>query len=308
MTRQAKEWDRVESAAQRFGLGGIRSVRAVNPGSDKAVLHLTTARGEFGAHVFESESDAVRAEAALRAQHLLAACGAPCATPRRSPSGFLCPADGASVAVIPWVPGTRLSPVASAAAQPIARTLARIHLVSTEDAPDLPLAPFPDTRGLLDKIRRAARDNDNRRGRTDAERVERALLECPQPMPGEAGLLHGDLHSRNVIQDDSERFVAIDWFNVRHGPFVSDLGTSLLWLSRAQEFSMSAVDRFFEAYRELRTIDAELRTEALAAGYRKSLEFYAWRVLNSIRGKTHRRCVDSARRSVDSMRRLWEER
>jgi len=130
------------------------------------------------------------------------------------------------------------------------------------------------------------------------------MQDCIPTKHGQIGLLHGDLHHRNVIESPGQQLVAIDWINMRHGPLVDDLGTAILWVSRADRFSMESVERLFVAYGEIFPLDPERRDEALASGYRKSLEFYAWQLLESYRGQTTQSRLESARQSVEAMRLL----
>lgn len=118
--------------------------------------------------------------------------------------------------------------------------------------------------------------------RSEIERLYERLRLLPDG-PEHAGLIHGDLHSDNVLWD-GQRLRAIDFDDSLIGPWGMDLGTSLYYCRRLQPggssrspaeqraFALDCAERLVRGYRRVRPLDGVAR--------RHLADFVRWRQID----------------------------
>ncbi len=123
----------------------------------------------------------------------------------------------------------------------MARTLASIHAVPTEDLPDLPLRmdPRPEVFAFLTPDRQALAD---------------WLTACPDTACHQPPrLLHGDFWPGNLLWVDDALNAVLDWEDAAVGDPLSDIACTMLELTYL--FGTAAAAAFAEAYRQHAPLD-----------------------------------------------------
>ena len=138
--------------------------------------------------------------------------------------------------IVPWLPGEAadLAPPHAHQARPLAEFLKALHIPAPADAPVNEFRGVP----LIDRADSVRQRLERLRDCTDAvtplhrQLWHAALLAptCDQPR-----LIHGDLHSRNVIVHEGIIRGIIDWGDLTSGDAATDLASVWMILSSRQD-------------------------------------------------------------------------
>ncbi|ANM12198.1 MULTISPECIES: phosphotransferase [unclassified Rhizobium] len=114
--------------ATAYRLGSLTSVIGIADGDAETTYLFRSARGEFIVTLFESEADPFDLEGAFRTMETLSGAGIPCpATFRTDAGAATITVSDKLVAVVGFVPGSRLSEVTPGKCHALGSCVARIH-------------------------------------------------------------------------------------------------------------------------------------------------------------------------------------
>ncbi len=280
------------AVAAAFGLGSVRSWRAIAAGTINSNFDVTTERGRWFVRVNEGKTlDDVAWEASLCAH--LAARGAPVLVPLHAAGdrGYHVH-RGLFVSAFAWVDGGHRAPhqVTPGDARAVGGALAALHRAGDDFR-------GPGRGGIYTWPHIRAR-YDGFRGNSDPELAraiailgdEFAWLDAHARERADArtGIIHGDLFRDNVLWDDAGLRAILDFEQASAGSLVYDLAVTLndwAWDAGPRaDVARSLVD----GYQRVRPLDAaerialpiEMRAAAVRFTVTRITDVYLARVMN----------------------------
>jgi homoserine kinase type II len=273
--------EEVRTLAAEFGLGEVRSWRALDAGTINSNFEILTATSRFFLRINEgkSEKDVVYEADLLRA---LAEQGLPTPLPWTASDGRAYAQHTSDTgerfaSVFEWVAGEHreLGDVVPADAELLGRELARLHHIG------LGLGERFDRAGIYTFEAIAARfaslrDSPDRQLRDAIAAIgeEIAWLEqrAEQRAAGPRGLIHGDLFRDNVLFHD-QGLTLLDFEQASEGSLVYDLAVCAnAWCYLYKGFDERLLRALVKGYRDIRSLSgadlALLYVEARAAAMR----------------------------------------
>jgi homoserine kinase type II len=266
--------------ARAFGIGAVRSVRAIAAGTINSNFALTTDTGEYFLRVNEGKAEADVAWEA-RLVTALAAAGVPTPPP-------LVALDGLPYArvlqkwasMFPWRDGTHVAAgdVTPRMAETFGAALAGLHVAGLALPPAWRRGSIYDHDHLVTRFERFARVDDKALARAIAIlREELSVAKAASGVRKRAthGIIHGDLFRDNVLWEGDAISAILDFEQASGGSLVYDLGVCIndwCWTIYPRIDLAAALVRGYQSVRPLTAADREaLPIEIRAAAARFTL-------------------------------------
>jgi homoserine kinase type II len=285
----------VAKAARQFPVGEVGEIAQVySKGIPTSCFRVVSGSGTFALHLF-ARGPQKRIESVLSMQARLANGGVPCPRPLPSRAGaYSALSPGGIAGVVEWVEGPLLAESCHSTPECIGRIAAQLHSVSGS-VPG-PEPTIPPIRIFLSKIRNSTRVCDKCGRESLCSWIEGVLETIPPPGIGHCGLIHNDIHHRNIVVPPAGTPHLIDFANCEHNLLVKDIGVALFYvLQVAEEGSSSEISRLLNSYLGIRRLAETAISDAVHCLRLKALEFTAWQLLRHARHEVRGSAVTSAR-------------
>jgi homoserine kinase type II len=273
--------DQLAALAATFGLGTLRTWKAIAAGTINSNFAIETETGRFFLRINEGKAEAdVAWESRLVAA--LAAAGVPTPPPMSATTGAPYAAlPGSSpvkwVSAFGWRPGVHLSPddVTESRARTFGRALAELHLAALALPADWRRESIYDYVHLLRRFETIIRIGDPALARASSV-LGRELAEAANARAIRAaatqGIIHGDLFRDNVLWDGDAISAILDFEQASGGSLVYDLAVCIndwCWNGAPRIDLATALLAGYQAIRPLQEADrAALPYEIRAAAAR----------------------------------------
>jgi homoserine kinase type II len=273
--------EQLGALAATFGLGTLRTWKAIAAGTINSNFAIETETGRFFLRVNEGKAQAdVAWESRLVAA--LSAAGITTPPPQRAASGEPYAAlPGSSpakwVSAFPWRPGVHLSPesVTASRAETFGRTLAELHLAALALPPDWRRQSIYDHAHLVRRFESFAQSGDPALAHAIGvlgRELEVAATAAPIRAAATQGIIHGDLFRDNVLWDGEAISAVLDFEQASGGSLAYDLAVCIndwCWIGAPRIDLATALLAGYQGIRPLTAADrAALPYEIRAAAAR----------------------------------------
>ena len=283
--------ERVAGAIDQYPIGQIDEVLQVcRSGVATGCYRLVTPTRSLALHIFPNHT-LKRVETVLSLHACLARAGAPCVHPiATKQGGYASLASDSVAALFEWVEGPMLAESHEPTSNCIGRVTAQLHAASHQlTGPPTAIPTIPE---FLSKIRVGMASDNRAFGEGLCEWIERALCGISTIGEGQCGLIHNDIHHRNIVVPIHGVPCLIDFGNCEHNLLTKDIGVALFYALQVSETpSQSAITGVLDSYCRTRPLCQADVDAAITFLRLKALEFAAWHLLRLMRGKEHKHTV-----------------
>ena len=289
---------KVAAASRGYDVGELSEVaRIFRNGEATNCFQVIAESGTFALQLFGPNS-LDRVENMLLSQAQLAAEGVSCARPLLSNTGnYSSSVSKSVVAMFGWLEGTELADSHIPVPECVGRITGQLHTVSKSLIG--PASIIPTIPQFLTKIHDAIGAGGGGFEEDLCTWMEMLCNAIPFCVRGTRGLVHGDLHHRNVIVSQDGTPYLIDFGNFEHHLLTKDIGTAAFYAitvdNRPDEHVLS---RLLKAYCKVRPLSNSGIRQAVNFLRLKAVEFLAWQLLRYVRSETDVSTVIRARQSV----------
>ena len=277
------------SLAKRFDLGGVLDlVPIVKNGQWTDCMALVTEAGRFCLKVYpyKNPEQLKRIEKVLALQEQMAELGVPCQVPRKSANDkYIFGFRHGYVAIFPFIMGDDVLDVRTPVAPYLGLAAASIHRCTAGMI--APCSMIPSVDHFIDKAISSWDSQLPSPIRDMIDWIKNALAAITLLDTSRKGLIHSDLHARNVLVGYDDTIQIVDFANCEWAPFAKDIGIALFYVVEHEwnTLGISAISQFFSSYQKVRSLTESETHDAYQHMRLKALHFLSWQILRSSRGQ-----------------------